>query len=63
MNQASIQPGHTAQIFQFPMAHMRLRNLRRLELEAQNYCAAVDSASWYHQASIEAETREISGIR
>jgi plasmid stability protein len=41
---------------------MRLRNLRRLELEAQNYCAAADCASWYHQTSIEAETREISRI-
>lgn len=63
MNKASIQSGPSAQIFQFPVAQsMRLRNLRRLELEAQNYCAAADCASWYHQTSIEAETREISRI-
>jgi hypothetical protein len=58
MYQAPVQ---TAQILHFPVAQStRLRTVRRLELEAQNYCAAADSASWYHQASIEADRKEIS---
>lgn len=46
----------SAAIYNFPTAaNQKLRESRRLEIEAQQYCDGVDSHAWYHTEAMTAQ--------